>query len=240
MTLLIYSLVLFAVVSVTGYAAFQILGVRQKKITGWLNFAGGYLFSVTIVHLIPELFQNTENGFILSVLVLGGFFFQQILEIISSGAEHGHIHTFDSGHSHKGNASILVVLSLSLHALLEGTILVEDPHESYSLLLSIALHKVPATIALVSILVCTTHQKWKIQLFILLFALSSPIGIWLSKTLIEPVYYPFAFALVCGSFLQISTTIVFESNTAHKFNSKKLIWSLIGAFLALLAYYFGI
>jgi hypothetical protein len=40
------------------------------------------------------------------------------------------------------------------------------------------------------------------------------------------------YALVCGNFLHISTTIVFESSPAHRFNGKKLTVAVLGALVA--------
>jgi hypothetical protein len=42
----------------------------------------------------------------------------------------------------------------------------------------------------------------------------------------------YLYALVCGNFLHISTTIVFESSPEHRFNALKLIVALLGAFVA--------
>jgi hypothetical protein len=41
--------------------------------------------------------------------------------------------------------------------------------------------------------------------------------------------------LVSGNFLQISTTIVFESSVDHKFNAKKLGVALVAALIAVSA-----
>lgn len=235
--LIVNGIVLFLVAFVGGILAYYFIGLRKREISSWLNFAGGYLFSITIVHLLPELFQSEKTVFTLSVIVLVGFFLQQILEILSSGVEHGHMHTFNKAHSHSKKAVLVVMVSLFVHALLEGSIIAEDPHESISLLLSIALHKVPAAIALVSILICHLTTRTSIFSLLFIFAIASPLGILLSNYFVEPGYYEYAFALVCGSFLQISTTIVFESNADHKFNSKKLFWSLIGSVMAVLTSY---
>ena len=50
-----------------------------------LVFAGSYLFSITIIHLIPELYSSIQNTFFISILLLAGFFLQQILEFFTSG-----------------------------------------------------------------------------------------------------------------------------------------------------------
>jgi hypothetical protein len=42
----------------------------------------------------------------------------------------------------------------------------------------------------------------------------------------------FLYALVCGNFLHISTTIVFESSPEHHFNARKLTVAVLGALVA--------
>jgi hypothetical protein len=39
---------------------------------------------------------------------------------------------------------------------------------------------------------------------------------------------------VCGNFLHISTTIVYESSSDHKFNARKMFVALLAAGLAVL------
>src|ERR1043165_5674269 len=65
-----------------------------------LVFAGAYLFSITVIHILPELFHASNNYGLLGMLVLGGFFLQQVLEFVSKGVEHGHVHVHEKGHQH--------------------------------------------------------------------------------------------------------------------------------------------
>jgi hypothetical protein len=44
----------------------------------------------------------------------------------------------------------------------------------------------------------------------------------------------YLYALVCGNFLHISTTIVFESSPEHRFNALKLVVAGTGAVVAVL------
>ena len=57
-----------------------------------LIFAGAYLFSITIVHIIPEIYSHPSGGLNVGIFMLLGYFIQQILEYFSSGIEHGHLH----------------------------------------------------------------------------------------------------------------------------------------------------
>ena len=65
----------------------------EKKLKLLLSFAGAYLFSITIVSLMPEVYSNANKY--TGVFILAGFWFQILLEKYSKGIEHGHFHLHD-------------------------------------------------------------------------------------------------------------------------------------------------
>ena len=204
-----------------------------------LVFAGAYLFSITIIHILPELFNASDNPSVLGMLVLGGFFMQQVLEFISKGVEHGHVHVHEKGHKHLESSAILAFVALGLHAFLEGGMLANSGRgSSNTLLLGVLIHKAPEAFALVSVLICEMSKK-KSAFYLTLFALASPLGLFLSQYLmagdmVASVYFNYLFAVVCGNFLHISTTIVYESSSDHKFNARKMIVALVAAGIAVM------
>lgn len=208
-----------------------------KNIRLFLVFAGSYLFSITIIHILPELFSIGTHAHEIGLFVLIGFFLQQLLEHFSSGVEHGHIHT-PSVMTAGGRTSILI--ALMVHGILEGALLThESPfheqHESYSLLAGIVLHKMPAAFAL---MVTMSGLGRKAYFLLLLFSLASPLGYFLSDWIsFSEKSLLLIFALVCGSFLHISTTIFVEASPNHHFGFKKNLISLSGALLAILIEY---
>ena len=94
--------------------------LHEPKHVKLLNsFTGAFLLSLTLLHLLPELysFPRAEGGheaLLLGTLMLAGFFVQLALDFISMGVEHGHSH-----HLH-GHAPYGVVAGLCVHALVEG------------------------------------------------------------------------------------------------------------------------
>lgn len=206
-----------------------------------LVFAGTYLFAITIVHLLPEVYTEGADLHIVSILVLAGFFFQYVIDLFTSGVEHGHVHLHGS-HKHSFSKVLSLLIALCIHSFLEGTILAHPGgahahHDNNALLLGIALHKVPASIALVSFLTCDIKSKSKCLLYALIFALASPLGIAVSGLiqtdgLLDSAFVHYLFAFVCGNFLHISTTIFFESSPEHKWNFKKLLVSILAAIVA--------
>ncbi|MEQ6167805.1 MULTISPECIES: zinc permease [unclassified Ekhidna] len=231
--MLLTIIILIACTLLGGLSLNLIPGV-QKNLRLPLIFAGSYLFAITIIHIIPELFSISSNPSTIGLYVLIGFFLQQFLEYFSSGVEHGHVHKHKAV-STSGRASIII--ALMVHSLLEGTLLTHDSpfhekHESYSLLLGIVLHKMPAAFALMA----TMQGLGKRAIYLLiLFSLASPLGLVLSDlVLLSADSLLIVFAIVCGSFLHISTTIFVEASPDHHFGLNKILISLLGAVLAIL------
>lgn len=212
-----------------------------------LVFAGAYLFSITIIHIMPELFTQATNPTTIGVYVLLGFFLQQILEYFTAGAEHGHVHQHEHEHKHGGTGALLVLVAMIVHALLEGSLLahpstVHAHHDTNSILFGIVLHKAPAAFALMSIIICQLQNKKLAIFYLVLFAAASPLGMVLGDFYVENSTvanetFIILFAIVSGNFLHISTTIVFETSEDHHFNARKLGVAIIGALIAVGAEY---
>lgn len=215
--------------------------VKDFKVV--LAFSGSYLFSTTVIHILPELFSETKTPTIAAIWVLGGFFLQMVLEHFTHGVEHGHMHVHHHDHNHLGQLiPFSLVVSLCFHSFLEGMILIHpsshhENHDSRTLMIGLIVHKIPESFALMSIMVLN-HQKKLFSFFILvLFSLASPLGM-IGSHMIQEIYTNFItviFALVAGNFLYISTTIFFETSPEHKFKANRLSVSIIGALLAVIA-----
>ena len=235
---------LFITAFVAGISVFLIPELNQKKFKAILSFSGAYLFSITVIHILPELFHESENPIKAGIFVLLGFFLQMMLEYFTSGVEHGHIH-----HHHETTAiPYLLLVSLGIHSFLEGTLMVHPSsvhggEGSSTLMFGLIMHKMPEAFALMSVLVLQMKNKTLAITLLAIFALTSPMGMLLSNALynwnlITKDVFGILFALVAGNFLHISTTIFFESSPEHKFKAKKLLLSVSGAGLAILAEYF--
>lgn len=229
-----YTLVLLAAAFGGGLLARFFQPTASKTLKLWLVFAGAYLLAVTVVHLLPELFRGDGNPTELGMWILAGFFLQLILEFFTSGVEHGHVH------SHTHISPVWILVALSLHAFLEGTLLFHPDeaghmHNTDTLLAGIVLHKLPAGFALMAML----HGQRTALFSLALFAIASPAGLFLSEFLLDQENWSsvanWLYPLVAGSFLHISTTIFFENSPDHNFNLHKLLVALAGAGLALLS-----
>jgi zinc transporter ZupT len=239
------NIIILFVVAIAGGSLAYLIPEGKENNSGFklsLVFAGSYLFSITILHLIPNLYLQNENTLQVGVFILIGFFFQQILEYFTSGIEHGHLHQKSSSHHHHSAAAFSAVIALSIHAFLEGTLIsnpLNSDERTTSIMIGIILHKVPAAFALMSVILCHTSSKSKALPMLLIFAIASPLGVILaqlgvSNQWVSSSLFGILFAIVCGSFLHISTTIVFESSPQHAFNYKKLLAGILGASTAIL------
>lgn len=242
MTFLI-SVVLFLSAFAGGLSVFIFRKDNTDLLRLLLSFSGSYLFAITIIHLIPDVYESSDtNPHVIGIYVLVGFLFQLFLERFSEGVEHGHIHPHE--HHHETAFPIGIMISLCLHAFLEGMPLAKDNHGQ--LLFGIALHHIPAAFALCSLLVQASLSKVKILSYLAVFSLMSPLGfltsLFISASQLGHIerYYDKMMAVVIGIFLHISTTILFESSSANHqhFNKKKMAAVVLGMAIALISLIF--
>lgn len=232
--------ILFISAFLAGLSVFFVKRENTDLLKLVLSFSGAYLFSITVLHLIPHVYISPETDpEIIGLYILGGFLFQLILEQFSQGIEHGHIH-----HSTHNAFPLGIMISLCLHAFLEGMPLAGG-HQA-ELVFGIAIHHIPAAFALGSLLLNTSLSKMKIVVFLLIFAIMTPAGFLTSKGISQgdigniAQYFDKIMAIVIGIFLHISTTILFESGSAdhHKFNRKKMVAVLLGVLVSLANFLF--
>lgn len=228
-------IILFASCLLGGISVFFFKNDNTQRLKLILSFSGAYLFAITVLHLIPEIYQ--DGGPSVGLFVLGGFLFQIVLEQFSEGIEHGHVHK----HSHDHYVfPIGIMVSLCLHAFLEGMPLAQG-HQN-ELVFGIALHHIPAAFALASVLLQNRVSRNQIYILVVVFALMTPAGYWLSDGISKgsigdiEAYFDKIMGIVIGIFLHISTTILFESSVDHQFNKKKMIAVLSGTAIALISF----
>ncbi len=200
---------------VLGFLIVLILKPKQNKnLKLLLAFSGAFLLSITVFDFLPEVYHH--DGKNVGLFIMIGILLQIILEFFSKGAEHGHVHI------DKGATAFpwLLFISLSIHSILEG-IPIETHH---NLVYGIIIHKLPVAIILATFFLASKLSKTNSILFLLFFALMTPLGVFLASNLaFIKSYFTEISALVIGIFLHISTTILFESNEGHKFNITKLL-----------------
>lgn len=203
-------------------------------------FAGSYLLCVTFLHLLPEVYGGhghshggaepvMRSAVVLGVLMLGGFFLQVLLDVISLGVEHGHVHAVE----HRPPWGVLI--GLCVHAFVEALALGDaahhhDPASRRMLLWSIVVHNYPVTVALLGMLLHGGVTRQRSLMWLGVFALMAPLGLGLSQHTMLTEYTRELTAIVIGIFMHIATTILFEASDLHRFN-----WAKVGVIAAGLA-----
>jgi len=216
-----------------------------------LAFVGSYLFSLTILHLLPDLLTFPTSSHFIGLSVLIGFFLQLLLGAFSNGIEHGHMPD-NQQHEQPLISPLGVFFSLCIHAFLDGVILSNATLTTHShahdgiygrLLVGIVLHKSSEAFALVGVLNGLLHSKKFIWIYLFGFSLASPLGLWLSKygsqnLLLSPKVFVALAAIAVGNLLHISTTIFFESSPHHRINARRLIAILAGVLVVMVLEWF--
>ncbi len=223
---------------ILGYAMALILKPSNRKnLKLLLAFSGSFLLSLTVMHLLPEVYEGSlhahhghdheHHNSPIGLFIMAGIVFQIILEYFSKGAEHGHVH---GGHDHDHQKMPwLLFISLCIHALLEGMPVSHHNDMAWG----IAIHHFPIAIILTAFFMNSGLNKTIVMLFMVVFALMTPLGTLLSEQLhfIEH-YFTEISAVVIGILFHISSTIIFESNEGHKFNLAKLLVIILGVIMA--------
>lgn len=191
-------------------------------------FTGAFLLSLTMLHLLPELYHehggeagHAHGPLLIGALMLAGFFVQVALDAISMGIEHGH------SHSVHGKMPVGIIAGLCLHAFVEALALGDGQHhhdtQSRQLLLwSIVVHNYPVAIALMGMLLHSGMKSRAALAVLALFAAMAPLGMFISAHTPLANYSRELMAIVIGIFMHISTTILFEASDGHRFNYAKL------------------
>ena len=195
----------------------------KKNLKLLLAFSGSFLLSLTVVHLLPEVYESHNPK--VGIFIMIGILFQIILEFFSKGAEHGHVH----GHDKLTQMPWLLFISLCIHAFLEGF----PVGHHHDLALGIAIHHFPIAIILTTFFLNAELNETALFLFMFTFAVMTPLGTFIST--VFPVlndYYTEITAIVIGILFHISSTIIFESSEGHKFNIAKVSMIILGILIA--------
>jgi zinc and cadmium transporter len=233
--ILLVTAALAAPIILSGAIAFR-LSLVNRRLRLLLAFSAAYLFTISFIHMLPEAFSHA-NAKLSGLFIVLGFCLQLVIDTFSAGIEHGHVH-LHSDQCHKRLPTGIVV-GLLLHSVLEG-LPVYDIHSpatgfvNYQIVLGLAIHNLPITLAYATLLREHEESAYRRWVLLLLFAMMAPIGFLASHILHSAglenyeSYGHFAYALVIGIFLHISTAILYETSEQHRYNFRKALAMLTG------------
>ena len=231
-------LLLFLGVLISGSFIFLIKNENEKFIKLLLSFSGAFLFSISILNLIPEIYSS-KSSVNIGIFILIGFIFQVLLDFLTKGIEHGH----SNDHIHEHHVfPITIMIGLCIHSFLEGMPIVDSFNKEiqHTLLVGIIIHNIPISILLMSLFLSTGMKKTTAFLFLILFALVTPAGSFTSNLINTNIngniseYFNWIMGIVVGVFLHVSTSILFETSENHQYNIQKFITVLFGVSIACL------
>jgi energy-converting hydrogenase Eha subunit A len=259
--MIIPSLILLSV-TLLGGLLFVLLGQRGMDNLGlFLSFGGAFIIGMCFLHLVPEAYGIRGDA---GVFVLVGFLVQGLLEYLSQGIEHGHIHrhTHDERCGHEftwGRLPWAALISLGLHSALESMPVLNHAHHDldhvhahgmfslevldWGLLTGLMLHKLPVAMVLMAMMLEQHVPKRTAWTILALFGLTPLLGMGVFEAVIHrlegvdlPTVSAAIQALVVGILLHIGTTVLFEAEEGHRFHGGKFVATCVGLALSVAAF----
>lgn len=207
-------------------------GSKQQLAKSLLILSAGFLITICLNEVFPQIYHSDNHN--IGVYVILGVLVQMLLENLTKGFEHGHLHHHSDDHA---IIPVALIAGLFVHAFIEGIPLSHEKQVLSPYLLGILFHNVPISFVLGSFLAHSKNFSPKFWLIVMIFALASPLGMLLGKYFDEDLKVYFL-AIVGGIFLHISSVIIFESNKNHKMDWQKIILVICGVSLALMGHFF--
>lgn len=174
---LIFGLFLISSIGVVLYL-FQ--NINQKILHLLIALGAGTMFSVALVHILPEsLEQNSSSIY----AFIGGFLLIYLLEEILTPHSHDHTHhdhTHEDPHEHFNHVVLVSWIAIFIHTLFDGLGIragfAVNTTLGLTIFAGIAIHQVPVSLSITSMLRESAFSKKLQILMTLLFALAAPIG----------------------------------------------------------------
>lgn len=210
----------------------KFFGEREKFAKNLLIVSAGFLITICLNEVFPEVYSGSEHH--IGLWVIGGVLLQMLLENLTKGFEHGHFH---QPTDEKNILPLALMVGLFVHAFLEGIPLANETEIFSPYLTGILVHNIPISFILGAFLVKNKKFSTSAFLIIALFALASPLGLLLGKYF-NPDLKIYFLALVGGIFLHISSVIIFESNKNHNVDWQKMGLVALGVLLAMMGHFF--
>ena len=215
-----------------------------------ISFSVALVLTLLCTHVLPELFSTHDHQ--LGYYLLAGFIIQILLELLSKGIEHGHVHL----HGEISNKELIVIfIGLAIHSFIEGmpinTLEISshqhnltniDSSFSEIYLSTILIHKLPIAAVLIIFLNSINSSYLKKVIFLLLFAVSSPLGGVFGEFVVNIDFFRgFSFNLLavsCGMLLHITTLLIFEDHHNSKGKIKNILTISVGILTGILIFSF--
>lgn len=173
----------------------------RKTLSSAVAFAGGLLVGTALFKLLPESMELLKANTGWPILFGFGIFYvpQKFVLIHPCEEEDCDFHTL----------GILAFIGMAFHAAVDGVSVgaVNDMPEIRVVVSAVALHKLPASLALSFLLMAGGFNNRKIFAFITIFGLATPAGALLTDAFLQeakPTWLGWAIGISAGNFLAIA------------------------------------
>lgn len=224
--MVLYGVLIFAAAFVGGALPMCLPWLDEGRLRLMVSLGAGLLLGMAMLHMLPEAVHMLPNTF--AYFFLAGFLLLLLLErfvMVHACEEHGcDFHT----------VGLAAFLGLTVHGAVEGFALASTANIAGLaplVFIAILAHKVPAGVALTSILRLSKRSRARVWAFIVGVAASGPLGILLATLVLERTHLPNAagvlLALSAGTFLYVAACDLLPE--MHRSSSHKL--SRLGLFV---------
>ena len=204
-----------------------------------LSFSVSIVLALICLHIIPEIYSHHKSY--LGYFLLAGFLLQILLELLSKGIEHGHVHF----HGKVTNSQMgIIFIGLCIHAIIEGIPMFtfeiekdhlhEHKHEAFTWVYftAILIHKLPIAVVLMFFLGNMKSSIFKRYTMLLLFSITTPLGAVFGEEIMHLDFFsdwaPKLLALTTGMLLHITTLLIFEDHHHSNDKYKNVIIIMLG------------
>ena len=230
--------IMFVAVAVFGYIpmSLDLSSVRLKQLTA---IGAGVLIGSAFLVIIPEALEifeghEEEESHIepstMGLAILSGFVLMLLLEIF--GLPHA-VHHDEDKHLLGLSATIGLIIHAAVDGLAVGASVSSSTETGLIVFVAIMLHKGPAAFGLSSFLQYIKVDKTKSQMYLLLFALSSPIVAILSFFTLQDSTFAtndnigLALMFSAGTFIYVATVDVLPEVHSHDHENEAPTWFVI-------------
>lgn len=212
-------------ITLIGGALPLIFPESRKALSSAVAFAAGLLVGTALFKLLPESMEimGTNTGW--PILFGFGIFYlpQKFILIHPCEEEDCDFHTL----------GILAFVGMAFHAAVDGIGVgaVNEMPEIRVVASAVAVHKLPASLALSFLLMAAGFSRRKIFAFIAIFGLATPAGALIAEAFLRgarPEWLGWALAVSAGSFLAIA-----GSDLLRRIHEKKQYGKLLQMLLVL-------
>jgi zinc and cadmium transporter len=231
-------------------AALLTVTLLSRVVKSMVSLSAGILLGTSLLHVLPEAFEQGADAQKLFATLLGGLLFFWLLEKAElyrhvhhhEGDGHDHHHHFDTQQAGRGGLSVLV--GDGIHNFCDGIIIaaafLADTHLGVVTALAIVAHEVPQEAGDFIVLLNAGFSRRKALFFNALSGLAAVLGGVVGYFVVGPwqALFPYLLVLASSSFIYIAVADLLpqlQQRLAWRETVSQVAWLAAGLALVLLA-----